>query len=595
MNLVLRDPALLALLRDVHRILSSGTAVHVSFRKYVRSARRCCHQCHFCRINASLLELASLISRILASGYRELTVFIILEEERHLYSTFVLDYIQSFYALVIQTSSRYGADCGSCIPNDNVGVLNPNTHNLTILPVYDWRGVLERAHQCPFLQSEEEVSFLFVEGTPYIYDEFYDALDSCGYVTDPLGRLATCKCPLEVHRDQNSDHSARTTSLDSIDCSETSYSSNDGSRGQCLSTCNVTSQHDHVVSQKDPCTLKIGKLCSANNTDTRFNNDSTNVATTSCSTQEAGSDPPYADGQVVDTNETMASRMDRSASMPCKIALNSSFMLMNNRIQTAFSFCGSDDREILSRLGEVDCLAVYDPNNEVVAREILSFDNVMCCGTFDCLHFGHKYLLLCAFLSCHQTLQIGITAPGDMLHSKIDFSLIQNLEKRREAVEHYMRLLQVLYGPRTVYTPPPPSIPEGSRVVSYHNCDFFSYSTIPMSLQKCLELSYHEFRAPKAPSKPTMPSDVTGLSVTTFDLIDRYGPAGVIKDSFALVISPESLPGAMEVNRLRSSKGLTTWPLLSAGFVLHPASDRRRKDVQKVSSSWIRSSLKSAN
>ncbi|EDO07830.1 hypothetical protein BBOV_III002660 [Babesia bovis T2Bo] len=582
MNLVLQDPALLLLLRDVHHALAHGVATHVSFRKYVHSVRRCCHQCRFCKVSANLLEVASLISRTLANGYRELTVFLVVEEERQLYSTFVLDYIQSLYALVIQTYARYGADVGFCLPGDTVGILNPNTHNLTVLPLYDWRGLLDRAPQCSYFDSRSELKFLMVDGTPYVFAEFYNELARRGYVVDATWD-STVYLSTQVHRSCNG------TTLDHASSEDSAFSQDDidNQPKNGIVCVNRNTAVDSSLSmayantgQLDPLGHYQGSL--------------------EVNTFEM---PSVIKRNIVDpiNGETQANvdhvvpRFERSTSMPCCSVLTNNVGVSDHSMHTSLSFQDSGDTEILRLLREVDCLATYDSNHDQVTREILFFDKVMCCGTFDCLHFGHKYLLLAAFLSCYRALHIGITAPDAMLSKKIDFSLIQNLEKRRDAVKRYMCMLQVLYGPRTVVTPLTPNIAEGSTVVSYHNCDFFSYRTVPVALQKCTKLSYREFRAPNRARNKTDQVNALGPIVTTFDLMDQYGPAGVIQDSFALVISPESLPGAEKVNNLRRSKGLKVWPLLSAGFVLHPDHNTRRKSLKKVSSSWIRSGLKSIN
>ncbi|ORM41045.1 uncharacterized protein BXIN_0438 [Babesia sp. Xinjiang] len=612
MNLVLRDPHLLSLLRDVHRILPCVIACCVSFRKYSRSARRCCHQCRFCRVSSSILDVASLISRVLASGYRELTVFVVLDNERQLYSTFVLDYIQSLYALVIQTCSQYGADCGLCIPNDAVGVLNPNTHNLTVLPVYDWRGMLDRASLSSVFSYQGQLRFISVKGAPYMCDDFYQELSERGYSIDPHRKLASCQCSSAVHRNGDVGTLYRFSSSESVTSNDTWEVIYEGS----------TVDLDRKSNSTSPCG-EVDPICISNRHETLKNDDNVLLLVDDKSSYGADSqpkcdapkngtisaasrDPQDQSGRIENNavhcnsvtdhykeHRRVSPRFERSTSMPTRSAIKGDPRLTFEHLQKSASLRNPDDCTIISQLKEMDCLALYDPSKEGATPEIMSFDNVMCCGTFDCLHFGHKYLLLSAFLSCRRSIHIGITAPDAMLRSKSDYCMIQSLEKRREVVERYVSILQLLYGRSNMDFPCPTNISKGTLVMNYHNCDFFSYNTVPMTLRECSELSCHEFTSELLPTEPSRVSDRLYPYVTIFDLMDMYGPAGMLKESFALVISPESLPGAEKVNNLRRSKGLTVWPLLSAAFVLHPELDHRRKNVNKVASSWIRRSLKS--
>ncbi|GIX61852.1 pantetheine-phosphate adenylyltransferase [Babesia caballi] len=614
MNLVLRDSSLTSLLRDLRHLLPPGSTASVSFRKYGSSARRRCHVCRFCRVGASLVELASLISRVLSSGYRELNVFLVLDEERDLRSTFLLDYVHSLYALVIQTFSRYWADCGLRESADTVGVLNPNTHNLSVLPVHDWQVLLDASPQCALFPAPGSPLFLYVDGSRYVFEEFYRALRLHPSAKESLQTLASGACPPAEHRNvvehasvsESSDSSRSLASSDAPDPLDScvTYARASDTTASHLRECKASTASAQDTSDGSAAACPLGILTYPRETQPDLNAyselpqarhfapcesdpNSSDAAPSPSTASSARSETQPVDNLFLAHRSAHhvsfpdCSRINRDASVPC------------GTLRKARSQCDRD-REILCKLRDIDCLAVYAPGIEAAAQELLLFDNVVCCGTFDCLHFGHKYLLLAAFLSCCKSLRVGITASDALLQKKSDFLLIQSLDKRREAVERYISMLNVLYRSRRVAASRvPPLVADGTQVVNYHNCDLFSYRTVPAAMPACNEVSYRLFSLEGAASDPPPAADPPLPAVETFELMDMYGPAAVLEESAALVISPESLPGALKVNSYRRSKGLVGWPLLSTGFVLHPEITQRRKSVDKVSSSRIRSGLKS--
>ncbi|CDR96529.1 hypothetical protein, conserved [Babesia bigemina] len=653
MFLILRDPHLTSMLRDVRGLLCCSYGSRISFRKYDRSARRRCHECHFCRVSASVLEVASLISRVIASGFRHLTVFLYLEEERYLHSTFVLDYIHSLYALVIQTCSSHGAQNGLGGSEDAVGVLNPNTHNLTVLPLHDWRLLVENAPLCSGSSSPSSARFLHVAGTKYLFEDVFDELRPCSRSDLSARRLPSCDCcigcrpnlKLEEPMPQVSHDASVSRLFSNVGTGAYTYRSgswlSDAGR-ETLARTQSENFGGELAVQLASCTCRSSSDASSTSEYSRFNglnglhHPSTSTTSgdasiefhsgiddevtgesvdkktrvrrsDSYSVDDLGSanrappdtnsvGPSAVNGSIGGDEERVTDYpLDHASSLPSPKVHRSNSPAETGDYTRSFSCRNAGDRELLSKISEVDCLAVYDPKHDDAIREVLFFDNVMCCGTFDCLHFGHKYLLLSAFLSCRSSMQIGVTASDALLSKKQNFSLIQSLEKRREAVERYMRVLRYLYGSRRMLSSPLlDHFANGSRVMSYHNCDFFAYPFTPVLLPDCGELSYSEYYADNPPhdAVPADSADALRPCVTTFELMDIYGPAAVLEETFALVISPESLPGAEKVNDLRRSKGLSVWPLLSSGFVLHPESDCTRKKVHKVSSSRIRSCMK---
>lgn len=383
-------------------------------------------------------------------------------------------------------------------------MLNHKAYNLTILPVHNWRRLLDEGASSAVFGNSGKMRFLFIDDCEYIFDDFYSELRARNELEGTVGRLASCAC-------SDADH--------------------------------------HVLRHQR----------SSNN----------------CLPNGSSSDPPS--NMIVQEN---LSHVGESSSQ---------------RMTPSVTLVKPDRCDGLSDMRELDCLALSIPCDEGCAvRDVLFFDNVICGGTFDCLHFGHKYLLLVAFLSCRQSLHIGITASDALLHRKSDYSLIQSYETRLEAVERYLCLLKLLYEPKRVKASTlPPDFTHGARLTSYNNCDFFSCSTEPLPLPHCVEFCYREFLLSKSGATPSPKEPTSGVSVTTFKLMDIYGPADMLDDSFALVISPESLPGAEQVNAYRRSKGLLGWLLLSGGFVLHPEFECNYRNVEKVSSSRIRRSLKS--
>ncbi|KAK1444969.1 hypothetical protein BgAZ_108750 [Babesia gibsoni] len=596
MNIVVHDPNLSALLGDLRLHFSPDVISCVKFRSYTTNTRGSCRSCRFCAVSDSLLEVASIICRILGSGYKDLNVFFVVGDVDQLHSTFVLDYLRSLYSLVILTYSRYKKECGLYTQSETIGILHSTFYNLNLLPIHDWKGFLKDGACSSVFSATGNPRFIYLEGCKYMFDDFYAALEPLKKNEVKSGKLVSCSCSVD-HRTLRRRKSIQGSSFDNtqlrILCSDSTSPGEDNSPGCRRSSAEGLQINSQTVERKEGAVtyksasdqtpkgrLHSGYECNQENGKTV--EESVYVIT--------------AEGlQMADFKYSSKDRGKKSQPIYSVSSLTSSdHSEAGNSWYCEGDSSGKLSLECYNRIRSIDCMANYEPSDVgIAARDVMFFENVMFCGTFDCLHFGHKYMLLLSFLSCGKSIQIGITGSDSMLNCKSDSHLIQSYEERLEAVEEYVNILKLLYRSK-MFTPPTldQCSTNGNTVISYQNCDFFTYLTESIALPDCEEALYHEFTVDKLCEEPKTQETSQVLSVTTFKLMDIYGPAGFMEDSYALVVSPESLSGAKRVNEYRCSHGLQGWPVLSGGFVFHPEHEATRKMLDKISSSRIRSELK---
>lgn len=151
-------------------------------------------------------------------------------------------------------------------------------------------------------------------------------------------------------------------------------------------------------------------------------------------------------------------------------------------------------------------------------------------GTFDHLHIGHRLMLTLAVLLGRDKIIIGITEEG-MLEGKEFMDRIESYEERKQKVMSYM-----------------------------------------CSLKKDLA------------------SDVL---VEIEPLKDRYGPTILLEKMDCIIITPETIDGALEINRIRSCKGFNPLQIFKVDLILLESSHCSTgcggtKEKHKLSSTLIR-------
>lgn len=150
-------------------------------------------------------------------------------------------------------------------------------------------------------------------------------------------------------------------------------------------------------------------------------------------------------------------------------------------------------------------------------------------GTFDHLHIGHRLMLTLAVLLGRDKIIIGITEE-EMLEGKEFMDRIESYEERKQKVMSYMCSL-----------------------------------------------------------KNDLASDVL---VEIEPLKDRYGPTILLEKMDCIIITPETIDGALEINRIRSSKGFNPLQIFKVDLILLDSSYCSTGDgatgKNKLSSTLIR-------
>ncbi|AFZ80906.1 hypothetical protein BEWA_003140 [Theileria equi strain WA] len=453
MFMVIRDLALTQLLDKVTR----KSDLAIKFRKVPGGLFEKCKNCNVCTVERSLYNVATLISEPLARGCTDLIIYLVVGDESNLYSAILLDYIRSLYSLVILQAQRL---------NRIDEFVNPDRVNFTILPVADWKVLLE-----------DDIEVIKME---------------------QVGRSSLRSRLLEPRP------------------------SDDGSREEHSSP---TGPGKGVVPRKRE-TYILPELPEYTFTEfyKRFVDINPGDGTESWKRQ----------GPLEDT-------------------------------------------------GTIDCLGTSCANLVVE-----KYENVMCCGTFDRLHFGHKVLLLTAFLSSGRNLNVGITASKEMLDSKEYMEHIEPFEKRQARVTRYLGEMKQVYcrgthqDAKITYGDGTSTCGSGRvaepKRVNYHNCDF-----LPFHQGNRLE----EDRCNDSIKDETYEGACS--NITIFPLMDLLGPSRYIKEQFAMIVTSEIIQGANAVNEYRRGANLFPWHIILIGFVVRPG--KESDTFPKLSSSFIRRRL----
>ncbi|KAJ6919391.1 hypothetical protein NC651_013374 [Populus alba x Populus x berolinensis] len=150
-----------------------------------------------------------------------------------------------------------------------------------------------------------------------------------------------------------------------------------------------------------------------------------------------------------------------------------------------------------------------------------SYSAVVLGGTFDRLHDGHRLFLKAAAELAKDRIVIGV-CDGPMLKNKQFAELIQPIEERMHNVENYIKVFDLKF----------------EKNVS---CSFCSFH-LSGEVAKLWTVS--------TSFKPE-------LVVQAETITDPYGPSIVDENLGAIVVSKETVAGALSVNKKRADRGLS--------------------------------------
>ena len=142
------------------------------------------------------------------------------------------------------------------------------------------------------------------------------------------------------------------------------------------------------------------------------------------------------------------------------------------------------------------------------------YEYVACGGTFDNFHYGHKILLTMALTICTKALVIGITSPT-LLVNKKNVDYIESLEIRRMHVTSFLN-----------------TVIQANEIVSECSLDN----------ETCT-------------FKRKTGDEWISYDVLMPTLFDGYGPTITDPRIQAIIVSSETISGALKANAIRESKG----------------------------------------
>ncbi|EAN31464.1 Cytidylyltransferase family protein [Theileria parva strain Muguga] len=285
---------------------------------------------------------------------------------------------------------------------------------------------------------------------------------------------------------------------------------------------------------------------------------------------------------------------------------------------TTYTSDDTDDTTKLSDLSEI-CHGVGN-NSSLWIRK---YDNIMFCGTFDYLHFGHKLLLLAAYLSCGKKLSIGVST-GALLKNKPNHNKIQHISKRIQYLHHYLHTLTHIHSVN-VNTVDMVNITSG-EIINYDVefnvlCDQIEDNIggncLDPNVEKIitnntnLEIKSKVDRASgnknshlnhfccsqntintitinttdnNTSNSNSNNNSSNGIEMMTFELEDVIGPSSEIREGYGLLVTSEILSNGVRVNKQRKELGLVQWDLINIGLVCY---QHNHKHI-KLSSTTIR-------
>ncbi|KAL8138347.1 hypothetical protein V2J09_004348 [Rumex salicifolius] len=194
----------------------------------------------------------------------------------------------------------------------------------------------------------------------------------------------------------------------------------------------------------------------------------------------------------------------------------------------------------------MDPIRDSDPKSALSAPN--SFRAVVLGGTFDRLHDGHRLFLKTAAETASDRIVVGV-CDGPMLIKKQFAELIQPIQKRMKNVEDYIKMYQIHQTEK-----------EWDLFASY-----IGDERITDGHYECAN-----------------PPQRAHLVVQVEPITDPYGPSIVDEHLEAIIVSKETLPGGLSVNRKRAEKGLSQLKIEVVDLVSEEMSG------EKVSSSTLR-------